>query len=230
MGVEPSGVGPLRDEQPLRAARDLAGDEQRQRQRDDGEQRQQRRDRQHHHQHGDHGQQRREQLADRHRQRRRDVVDVVGDPAEHLAALPGVEVRQRQPVQLVLDVGPQRDHGPLHHHVEQPGLQPNQQRGNQIQRERQQQRPPDGAEVHTVAGNHVHARQQVGERVVAAGAGGRDGLLLGESGGQLAADHAVEQQVGGMPEDSRTDHADRDAADARAGSRPRSGRAAGSAV
>ena len=104
VGVEPSGVGPLRDEQPLRAARDLPGDEQRQRQRDDGEQRQQRRDRQHHHQHGDHGQQRREQLTDRHRQRRRDVVDVVGDPAEHLPALPGVEVRQRQPVQLVLDV------------------------------------------------------------------------------------------------------------------------------
>ena len=41
-----------------------------------------------------------------------------------------------------------------------------------------------------------------------------DGLLLGEAGGQLAADHAVEQQVGGVPEDSRADHADRDAADA----------------
>ena len=34
----------------------------------------------------------------------RDVVDVVGDAAEHLAALLAVEVRQRQPVQLVLDV------------------------------------------------------------------------------------------------------------------------------
>ena len=33
-------------------------------------------------------------------------------------------------------------------------------------------------------------------------------------GGQLAADHAVEQQVGGMAEDSRPDHADRDAGDA----------------
>ncbi len=52
------------------------------------------------------------------------------------------------------------------------------------------------------------------KRVVAAGPGRLDGLLLGESGGQLAADHAVEQQVGGMPEDSWTDHADRDAADA----------------
>ena len=48
--------------------------------------------RQHHRQHGDHGQHRGQQLADRHRQRRLDVVDVVGDPAEHLTALPGVEV------------------------------------------------------------------------------------------------------------------------------------------
>ncbi len=143
-----------------------------------------------------------------------DVVDVVGDAAEHLAALPGVEVRQRQPMQLVLDVGPQRDHGPLHHHVEQPGLHPNQQRGNQIQRERQQQRAADGVEVHAVAGDHVHTRQQIGERVVAAGPGGRDRLFLGQTGGQFAADHAVEQQVGGVPEDARADHADRDAGDA----------------
>ena len=40
-------------------------------------------------------------------QRLRDVVDVVGDPAEQLAARLVVEVRQRQPVQLVLDVGAQ---------------------------------------------------------------------------------------------------------------------------
>ena len=117
-------------------------------------------------------------------------------------------------MQLVLDVGPQRDHGALHHHVEQPGLQPDQQRGNQIQRKCQQKRPPDGAEVHTVPGDDVHARQQVGERVVAPRAGGGDRLLLGEAGGQLAADHAVEQQIGGVPEDSRTDHPDRDPADA----------------
>ena len=39
--------------------------------------------------------------------RLRDVVDVVGDPAEQLAARLLVEVAQRQPVQLVLDVGAQ---------------------------------------------------------------------------------------------------------------------------
>ena len=35
-----------------------------------------------------------------------DVVDVVGDPAEQLAARLAVEVGQRQAVELVLDIGP----------------------------------------------------------------------------------------------------------------------------
>jgi hypothetical protein len=108
VGVEPSGVGPLRDEQPLRTSGDRASHQQRQR----------------------HGQQSDPvssgeivtiitstvatvstavtSWADRHGQRRLEVVDVVGNPAEHLAALPVVEVGQRQPVQLVLDIGAQR--------------------------------------------------------------------------------------------------------------------------
>ena len=143
-----------------------------------------------------------------------DVVDVVGDAAEHLAALPGVEVGQRQPVQLVLDVGPQRDHGPLHHDVEQPGLKPDQQRRNQIQRQRQQQRAPDRAEVHTVARYDVHPRQQVGERVVATGPAAAMACSLVMPAGSCAADHTVEQQIGGVPEDSRADHPDRDPDDA----------------
>ena len=51
-----------------------------------------------------------------------------------------------------------------------------------------------------------------------------DGLLLGQAGGQLPADHAVEQQVGRVSEDPRPDDADRDSADAkqddRRGQRP----------
>ena len=86
---------------------------------------------------------------------------------------------------FVLDVGPQRDHGLLHHHVEQSRLDPKQQRGNQIQRERQRKRPADGGEVDPVTWHHVHAGQQVGERVVAASPGSRDGLFLGDARGQL---------------------------------------------
>ena len=51
--------------------------------------------------------------------RLRDVVDVVGGPAEHLAARLLVEVAQRQPVQLRLDVLAQPAHGALHDVVEQ---------------------------------------------------------------------------------------------------------------
>ena len=51
-----------------------------------------------------------------------------------------------------------------------------------------------------------------------------DRLLLRQAGWQLTADHAVEQQVGGMPENARPDDADRDTADAeqddRRGQRP----------
>ena len=57
-------------------------------------------------QHADDGQQRREQLAHRLLQRLRDVVDVVGDPGQQLAARLPVEVDQRQPGQLRLDLAP----------------------------------------------------------------------------------------------------------------------------
>ena len=145
------------------------------------DQRQQRRDRHHHRQHRHQRQQQGQHLADRHRQRRLQVVDVVGDSAQQLTALPCIEVGQRQAVHLVLDVGTQRDHGPLHRDVEQSDLHPNQQRGNQIQRQREAQRPGHRGEVDTAARHHVHPRQQVGERVVAVAPGRGDGLLLGDS-------------------------------------------------
>ncbi len=59
-----------------------------------------------------------------------------------------------------------------------------------------------------VPGNHVHPGQQVGEGVVAARPRRGDGLVLGDARGQPAADHAVEQQVGGVAEDPRDHDAD----------------------
>ncbi len=43
------------------------------------------------------------------------VVDVVGDPAQQVAPGGMVDVAERHPVELVLDVGAQPVHGPLHH-------------------------------------------------------------------------------------------------------------------
>ena len=78
--------------------------EHRERDGDDRDEREQRRDRDHHDQHADERQRRREQLAQRLLQALREVVDVVGDPAQHVAARLAVDVAQRHAVELVLDV------------------------------------------------------------------------------------------------------------------------------
>ncbi len=114
---------------------------------------------------------------------------------------------------LVLDIGAQRHHGPLHGDVQQPRLQPDQKGGNQIQGQGQGQGAAYGAEVDALSGHHVHAGQQVGEGVVATGPCRLDGLLLGQTRRQLAADDAVEQQIGGMAQNPRSHNADRDTAD-----------------
>ena len=124
LAVQLAGVRPLGDELLLRALGDPLGDQHRQRHRDQRDQGQQRRDPEHHGQHADDGQQRGEQLAEGLLEALGDVVDVVGDPAEQLAARLPVEVGQRQPVELVLHLGAQPQNGALHHAVEQPALQP----------------------------------------------------------------------------------------------------------
>ena len=73
--------------------------------------------------HADDREQRREQLAQRLLQALGDVVDVVGDAAEQVAARLAVDVAERQPVELVLDVGAQPVHRALHDAGEHVGLQ-----------------------------------------------------------------------------------------------------------
>ena len=64
-----------------------------------------------------------EQLAQRLLEALGDVVDVVGDPAEQVAAGLAVDVAERQAVELVLDVGAQPVHRALHDAGEQVRLQ-----------------------------------------------------------------------------------------------------------
>ena len=73
--------------------------------------------------HADDGQQRGDDLAQRLLQGLRDVVGVVGGPAQHLAPLLLVEVAQRQPGQLRLDLLAQPEHGALHDPRGQPALE-----------------------------------------------------------------------------------------------------------
>ena len=94
-----------------------------------------------------HGQQRRHRLADGLLQALRDVVDVVGHPAEQLAALHRVEVAQRQPVDLRLDPLAQPEHRALHDAVEDVRLHPAERRGQHVQRQRPQQHGGQRGEV-----------------------------------------------------------------------------------
>ena len=141
LAVQLAGVLPLGDELLLRALGDRAGDQHRQRHRDQGDQGQQRRDPEHHRQHADDGQQRGEQLAQGLLQRLGDVVDVVGDPAQQLAARLPVEVGQRQPVELLLHLGAQPADGALDDAVQEVALQPAQQARGEVQHQGQQQHP-----------------------------------------------------------------------------------------
>ena len=119
-----------------------------------------------------------------------DVVDVVGDAAQQLAARLAVDVGQRQPVHLVLDVGAHPAHGALHDVVEEVAGQPAESGRADVDREHEQQHLAHGGEVDALAGHDVHAADHVGDLVVAALAEQVDGLVLGQPVGQPAADHA----------------------------------------
>ena len=106
----------------------LVADEHRDRHGDQRDQRQQRRDQNIIDEHADDGQHRGDQLAQRLLQGLGDVVDVVGDPAEHLAARLLVEVAQRQPGQLRLDLLAQPEHRALHDRGGEPALEQREQR------------------------------------------------------------------------------------------------------
>ena len=89
VGVESPGPPPLGDELPLRPLHHQAGEEHRDRDGDQRHQCQRRGDVEHHPHYEDHRQQRCEQLAHRLLERLGHVVDVVGHPAEQLAAVGG---------------------------------------------------------------------------------------------------------------------------------------------
>ena len=121
--------------------------------------------------HADHREQRREQLAQRLLQGLGDVVDVVGHPAQQLTAGLPVEVAQRQPVDLGLDLVAQRVDRALHRAVEQVALQPHEQRATaRTGRARPAGTGRAGSKSMPWPGTTSSRCDQVGERVVALGA------------------------------------------------------------
>jgi hypothetical protein len=180
-------------------------------QRDQGEQPG---DPEHEPEHPDDHQQRRDQLGERLLQSLRDVVGVVGGPAQHLAARLLVEVRQRQPGQLRLDVLPQPVDGLLHHDRGEPALEDAEQPGRQIDDHHPAEQVQQLVEIDALTRREIDRGEQVGARVLAAGAQLVDDLLLAQARRDRPADHAGEDDVGGVAEQARAGDGERHAADA----------------
>ncbi len=197
---------PLRHEVRLGPLADPGRHHERERHRHQRHQRQQPGHPEHHHQHADDGQHRVHQLPHRLLQRLPQVVDVVGDPAQHLAALPLVEVRQRQPRQLRLHVLAHPQHRPVDGPVHHPGRHRHQQTGGQEHPEGQQQHAAHRREVDAPARSEVHPAQHVRDAVLAAGPHRLQHLLLGGSRRHLPADDPREDQVGRPAQDLRPGH------------------------
>ena len=166
-----------------------------------GNQRQGRRNVEHHRNDTQDRQQGREQLAQRLGQALGDVVDVVGHPAEQLAPRLPVEEAEREPVDLLLDLGPHPIHGPLHHVVDQIPLQPAEQRGHHVEGEHQHEHLAHSPEVHTLTRHDVvHRRNHGRDPGVARRPERLDRLLDGDTGRQLLAEQTGEDQVRGPTE------------------------------
>ncbi len=101
---------------------------------------------------------------------------------------------------LVLDFAAQPLHCAVDDDIEQEGLQPAEYRRADIEQQYQHQHPADRAEIHTDTRGDIHRAEHVGEGVVARGPQPLDRLFLGDATRQLAADHTVENHIGGLTE------------------------------
>ena len=204
---------PLGGELLLRALGDEHRDHDRDRhdeQRDDG---QQRADPEHHDQDADDREDRRDDLGEALLERLRDVVDVVRHAAEDVAAGVVVEVLERQPGELEVDVPAQSVDGPLRDTGHDVALTPAEDGAQQVDDRHHEQHLAEGGEIDARPRRHGHAREHVGELVLARRPEPVDGLLLGDAGGNLLADDSLEDDVGRVAQDLGPGDAERDADD-----------------
>ena len=214
VAVERARPRPLGDELLLRPTGDQDDDEHRHRHRDQRDHGEQRADREHHDQDADDGQDRRDQLGQALLERLADVVDVVGDAAQDVAARLAVEVRQRQAPELLVDALAEPVHGPLGDAGHDVRLGPREHRADDVDEGRQQQDPGQRGEVDALAGDDArHVGEHVGLVGLALGVQRRDGLLDGGAGGDLQADDAGEDQVGRGRQDLGAEDREEHAAD-----------------
>ena len=181
--VERTGRAPLLLEQLLRAGADHAGDHAGERDRDQRDERELPRHDEHHDADADDRQHRLDQLREGLLQRRLDVVDVVGHARHQVTALARVEVAERQPVELRLDIGAQSVDHAHHERVQDVPLPPLEQRGRDVHREHDREQAAELDEVDAVARNQSVRRDR--------------------------SDSALEDDVRGASEHLRRDHDER---------------------
>ena len=197
-GVDLAGAGPLVGEGLLRARPDHPEDHAHEREDDERHQCQLPGDGEHHPQHAHHREDGGQRAGQGLLKGVGDVVDVVGQAAEQLTALDGVEVAQRQAVDLVLHLGAQTVEDLDRDAVEEPALKPVEQARAHVQGQHHRQDLPQAGVVDAGAGNDVHGGEHGGEVVHASGSQHLNGLGLGGAGRQHRGDHALEDDIGGL--------------------------------
>ena len=206
--VELAGVLPLLDEELLRALGDRRREGDRDGDRHQGDEREHPGDAEHHRDHGHDGEHRGEQLAEGLLEARLDVVDVVRHPAEQLTTWLTVEVGQRQPVELGLDVLAEGEDGALDHRCEQPAGEPLQERRDDVEAHDEEEHLPESGEVDAHTGDDIHPGQQVGQLALTTGAQALDDRCLARTRRQPGPEVALEDEVGRVAEDLRPDGAE----------------------
>ena len=210
-GVESTHLLPLGVIGLLRAEAHQAENDAHQRQGNQHNQGQLPRDRKHHRQDPDHGQHRGQHPGQGLLEHGGDVIDVVGDARNQVAALDVVKVGQRQAVDLFLDALAQTEHGAHHDDVHGVALGPAEHRRTQVQHHHQQQDLPQRGEVNTGTRHHVHLFHHVSQSILVRGAQTRHHLSRVSPGRDLFRDKAGEHDVGGARHNLGRDdgHSDR---------------------
>ena len=117
-----------------------------------------------------------------------------------------VEVAQRQPRELAVDLLAEPVDGPLGDAGHDVGLHPAEGRAQHVEDRQEPEDPPELREVDADAGRQRQAPEEVGELVLALGVELGDHLLLRRPGGELPADGPLEDLVGRLAQDLRPDH------------------------
>ena len=215
MAIELARPLPLGTEVRLRPLGDDHGDDEGQRDCQHRDERKDRADPDHHRQHANNGQHRGDQLRERLLQGHSDVVDVVGDPAQQVAARRGVEIAQRQTSELEVHLFAQSVHRALSDPGHEVVLPPRQHRREEVDDRDNREQPGKCCEVDPLTRGECHRRQHVGLRALPCTSKARNGLGLRDARRNLLRDHSGEDDVGGIAQQLGTEHGQEHARDAK---------------